>query len=49
MDVLGHSTITLTANTDAHLTDATRRVAAGLMDEALYSFTKDVSGLPRHP
>ncbi len=28
MDVLGHSTITLTANTYAHLTDATRRVAA---------------------
>jgi len=35
MDVLGHSTITLTANTYAHLTDATRRVAADIMDHVL--------------
>jgi len=35
MDVLGHSTITLTANTYAHLTDATRRVAADMMDDML--------------
>lgn len=35
MDVLGHSTITLTANSYAHLTDATRRVAADLMNDVL--------------
>ncbi len=35
MDVLGHSTITLTANTYAHLTDATRRVAADMMDDVM--------------
>ncbi len=35
MDVLGHSTITLTANTYAHLTDVTRRVAADMMDDVM--------------
>jgi integrase len=35
MDVLGHSTITLTANTYGHLTDETRRVAADLMDDVM--------------
>ncbi len=33
MDVLGHSTITLTASIYAHLTDATRRVAADMLDD----------------
>jgi hypothetical protein len=35
MAVLGRSTITLTANTYARLTDATRRLAADMMDQIL--------------
>ncbi len=45
MDVLGHSTITLTANTYVHLTDATRR--GGSVPPCLLSrLDRAVSGVP---
>jgi len=38
MDVLGHSTVTLTANTYGHLYDEARQEAAQAMDRALGQF-----------
>ncbi|MDQ6659371.1 MAG: hypothetical protein M3Z24_00215 [Chloroflexota bacterium] len=47
MDVLGHSTIALTSNTYAHLTDVTRRVASGMMNDILT--TGSQSSMKGHP